>query len=260
MPNTAADQQADETVEQSDKDQAGDEGSGVEEQDEESAGDSDSEAEGDEDESVELLEQGEFDKLKGDPAALRKALNTAATKKFQQLSAERKELEPYRAFIGALQDTPVDAIVAVAKQFGLTVSGHTKTEKEAERVVENLSTRITAAVKKSLGPDYEDLADKLGGAIHDAMQLAVPEMTKATTERVDQVINDAAAREAETAMKQFAEKHPDWKKHEEAMTELSKRMPPGEGISEADYLENLYLLVTRDSRTGDGVKIGRAHV
>lgn len=255
MPNTATDQQTDETVEQSDEDQAGDEGTGVEEQDgDEPAGDSNESGEGDEESSIELIGQEQFDKLKDDPAALRTELNKAATKKFQQLSAARKELEPYRAFIKALDDKPVEAITAVAKQFGLKVEGHTTTEKETSRVVESLADKITAAVKKSLGPDYDDLSDKLGAAMHDALQLAVPEITKASTQKLDQVINDTAAREAKTALDQFAAKYPDWKKHEAAMTELGAKMPPGEGISEVEYLENLYRLVTMEAKTGDGIK------
>jgi hypothetical protein len=71
---------------------------------------------------------------------------------------------------------------------------------------------------------------------------------------VKQVVSDSAQREAALALEAFGKKFPDWQKHEEAMTELSHKLPPGPGMSEAEYLETLYYLVTRDGATGDAVK------
>lgn len=255
MAGKATDQQATETDEQStdqeetqSEDQAGEGDSGVEKQD------SDEEGTEEGTEEEDLLGQAEYDKLKGDPEALRKALNRAATQKFQTLSAERKALEPYKDFISALDTDPVAAVTAVARQLGIKIDGKNATEEKTSKVVESLSDRITAKVKKALGPDYEDLGAGMGAAIHDALLEAVPELTKSFSEQLNQVTADSAMREASVAIELFAKKYPDWQKHEAAMTALSKKMPPGEGVTEAEYLENLYLLSTRDKATGEGIK------
>lgn len=249
------DQQAPEAEEQSPKDQAGEEGSGVEEQEEEeSAGDSTEESgeEAEEESEVELLGQEEFDKLKDDPAKLLKAVNRAATQKFQALAKERKELKPYASFIRALDKDPEGALRAVAEKMGLKIEGGTKAE--TEKAIESLADKLTESFRKDLGPEYEDLSDKLAVAVHNALQLAVPELTKSSSERIDAVINDAAAREAADAITAFTKKFPDWKQHEEAMVELSHKIPAGEGVSSDEYMEMLYYLVTRDRREGEGVK------
>lgn len=249
----ATDQQAEVAEEQSgvdSADQAGDDGSGVDEQ-VDSAGDStDTDDQGAED----LIGQAQFDKLKNDPVALRKELNRAATKKFQALSAEKKRLAPYADFIGELENDPRAAITAVARQLGIEIPSKTRTEAEAAAAADTLTTKITAAIKKGLGPDYDDLSDKLGMAIHDAIQIAVPELTKPIQDRLDGTIQDVAMREAAAATEAFGKKYPDWKQHEEAMVKLSEKMPAGPGMDELEYLENLYMLVTRDKATGEGVK------
>lgn len=245
MP-TAEDQQTETTEEQSavetGADQAGDEGSGVAAETAETA----------DDQSVDLIGQEQFDSLKNDPAALRKELNRAATQKFQKLAAERKEMEPYSNFIKELNSDPVAAITAVAQQLGIKIES--PSEAKTETAVMSLGDKVTAAVRKSLGPEYEDLADRIGAGVHEALQVAVPEMTKSSQERLDQVVQDSALREAATELETFAKKFPDWKKHEEAMTALSGEMPPGANMTTQKYLENLYYLVTRDGSTGEGVK------
>jgi len=262
MSNKAADQQIDSIDEQSQTtgDQAGAADTGVKG----GAGDSTTEAEEttketDTDEStgddtaVDLIGQEKFDKLKDDPAALRKELNRAATKKFQALSKERKAMEPYSAFIGKLQENPRAAITALAKQLGMEM-GEPKTAAAAEAAAQSLDDRVSAVVKASLGPEYEDLADRLAPAIREAAKLVAEESGRPTAEQLDQVIQDSALRESGLAMEAFAKKHPDWKDSEEAMVALSNKMMPGEGMTEVEYLENLYFLVTREANEGEGIK------
>jgi len=212
-------------------------------------------ADTDTEDEVDLIGQEKFDSLKDDPAALRKELNRAATKKFQSLSKERKELEPYRDLIRGLDESPRDTLLAVARQFGLDLvdTKATKGKTEAE-VAESLDTRINAVVAKSLGPEYGDLADRLGPAIREVAKMVAGEQIQATEAKLGDVIADTAMREANQALESFGKKHPDWKDHEEAMTTLSARMPPGEGMDEGTYLENLYYLVTRDGSEGDTTK------
>lgn len=247
-----ADQQAEVVEEQSQADQADDSGSGVEDKGESASTDTDT-AET-ETESIELLGQETFDKLKGDPAALHKELNRAATKKFQSLAAERKELEPYKEFISELQSDPVAAITAVAEQLGIKIEKPAATKGSPEAIAEDIGSKIVAAITANLGPEYEDLADKIGKGVHEALKLAVPELTKPLKESTDQIIQDSALREANAELEAFTKKHPDWQKHEEAMQAIAAEMPPGKGMTTQKYLENLYFLATRDAQTGEGVK------
>lgn len=246
------DQQTDTTEQQSSQntgDQAGDTRTGVDVDN--SAGDSTDDGDDSSDGQIDLIGQDRFDALKGDPAALRKELNRAATKKFQQLAKSQQILAPYVDLVKALDANPREAITAMAKQFGIELAG---TGKTTEQVTETLDQRVSALVKASLGEEYGDLADKLGPTIQQIAQLVAEEQGRATQDQLETVIQDSALREANAAIATFAKAHPDWEKHEEAMAELSKRLPPGEGMEEGEYLEILYSIVTKDKATGDGVK------
>jgi hypothetical protein len=48
-------------------------------------------------------------------------------------------------------------------------------------------------------------------------------------------------------MQAFTERHPDWKTHEPAMLALAHKMQP-KGMTEAEYLDHLYVAVTRHVR------------
>jgi hypothetical protein len=122
---TAPDQQVESTEEQldlSEPNQAGAPDSGVDdgEQQGPETADADSDSESD---SVELIGQDRFDALKSNPEALRKELNRAATKKFQQLAKQREELEPYADLIKGLDEDPHGTVEALARQLGINLSG-----------------------------------------------------------------------------------------------------------------------------------------
>ena len=246
MSDTANDQQTVDTEEQSTTDQAGVEGSGVEEQDEAATGDQD------ESDAEDILDADTYEKVKDDPKALRKALNKAWTEKTQRLSTERKALEPYRVLIDALESDPRDAVTRLAEQFGLKVEG--RTERQVEQQVDNLADQITAAVKAQLGDEYGELADRIGAGIHDALKLAVPELTKGIGAEVEEVRTSAAQREADRELEVFAGKHPEWKKHEEQMMKVMARMPPSQGVDPQEYLEDIWLIATKKVAVGTEVK------
>lgn len=252
MADTTTDQQAATTEEQSSQateDQAGRGGSGVGVDN--SAGDStDDDGESQEEGQIDLIGQERFDALKNDPAALRKELNRAATKKFQQLAKSQEVLRPYVNLIKALDEDPRAAITTMAKQFGIELKEAAKTEEAAQ----SLDARITESVRAALGEEYGDLADRLGPAIQQVAQMVAEQQGATTRKQLEAVISDSALREANAAIATFEKTHPDYKKHEDAMTELSKKLPPGEEMEEQEYLEILYTLVKRDGATGDGVK------
>lgn len=235
----AQDQQAQTSEEQSTQDQAAAEGSGVTEA-------SESEAE-----SVELIGQDKWDSLKDDPAALRKELNRAATKKFQDLATQRKEMEPYLGFIKALDEDPRAAVTAIGRQLGLKIEG--AEEKTQEQIATEASDQITAEVKKHLGPEYEDLADRFIPAIRAVAEKVAKQYAEPLVKRQDEIIRDSAMRESKAVIESFAKAHPDWQKHEAAMVELSNKLRP-EGMDEMEYMETLYHLATRDASEGDTAK------
>lgn len=203
-------------------------------------------------ESVELIGQDRFDSLKDDPAALRKELNRAATRKFQEIAGLRKELEPYQGFIQALDADPRAAITAIGKRLGLDIRN--AEEKTTEEIAQTADDRITEQVKKHLGPEYEDLADRLAPAIKQVAMEVAKEIAAPLVQGQQEIIQDSALRESKAAIDAFAKANPDWKKHESAMVELSKRLPPGDGMDQQEYLGILYHLATRDASEGDTAK------
>ena len=253
MADTTTDQQTTTTEQQSAPaaDQAGADTSGVAV--DSSAGDStaDDGDESQEEGQIDLIGQDRFDALKNDPAALRKELNRAATQKFQKLAKSQQILAPYVDLVKALDADPRAAITTLAKQFGIELKG---SEKTTEAATVTMDQRITEAVRTSLGEEYGDLADRLAPAIRQVAQMVAEEHTRPAQEQLESVIQDSALREANLAIETFGKAHPDWEQHEEAMAELSKRLPPGEGMKEDEYLEILYSIVTKDRATGEGVK------
>lgn len=255
------DQQIEEVDEQSDVDQADDDDTGVEGDDaaeeENTDGDDDAESEDDADEGGEddkpLLSQKRIDELKNDPDKLHKELNAAATKKFQRLAETRKKLEPYADFINSYENNPREAARQLAERLGLEFV-KPKSQAASEAAVVKLSDQIHAKVKAALGEEYADLADRLSGAITDAATLITDEAVKPLKEGQDTLISESAMRESKAALDAFTEKNPNWKKHEKAMVALTKKYPVGEGVSEAEYLDSIFYLATRNGREGDAVK------
>ena len=258
------DQQTETTTDvQSTSDQAG-EGSGTGVEGDEAA--EVSEGDGPEEEGVtgnpdgeealdaEIISQKEYDRLKDDPAALRAALHSGATKKFQQLAATRQALEPYADFIRDYQRNPRQAAASLAESLGLEVK-QPKTEEESEAAVKTMSDQIRERVREALGPEYEDIADKIGAAITNASSLIVNEAVRPLKEGQEKLIAETAGREATQALDALTKRHPDWRKHEKKMFDLSRKiqMVPGE-MSEAEYLDSLYALATADGLAGDAAK------
>jgi hypothetical protein len=253
----ASDQQITDGEESSTKDQTTGDVSGVEktktaggEESEETGEEESTEETVSEEEATELISKKQFDALKSDPEKLHKELVKAANKKFREVSDQRKSLQPYSDFIKALDTDPRKAVAALAVQLGMKIEG-TESVKEA---TEDVQAKLTETVKKALGPDFEDLADRLIPAISAVADSMVQKALKPVLDKQDEIIVDAAAKSSEAAMLTFAKTHPGWEKHEEAMVELSKRLPPGEGMSEPDYLDAIYYLVTSDKSEGSAVK------
>lgn len=244
-----------EVVKPSKVDKADAEEEDVEETERTAGGDEDEETTEEEEEvseaeATELISKARFDELKADPEKLHKELVKAANAKFREAATERKQLKPYTAFIAAMEADPRKALTALGKQLGMKIGD----EKDAEQVTEDVNTKLTKSVKDALGPEFEELADRLIPAIRVVAENLVEQAMKPVNEKTDGIIRDSAAKSSEAAMNVFKKNHPDWEKHEEAMVTMSAKLPPGEGMTEAEYLEDIFYLVTREKSKGEGVK------
>lgn len=263
------DQQADDVDEQSEEeseDQADDDSTGVDDEaegdDDEGADDEDGEEEADgedsededeDDEDKPLISDDDFNKLKNDPDKLRKELQSAATKKFQKLSAARKAVEPYAEFLKSYEDNPREAAIALAQQLGIEVK-IPEGKKKAEEAVEKIADKVSALVKKQLGPEYADVAEKLGSAVYEAARMVAEDAIKPLRDDQDKIINDASTKEAQAEIAAFSKKYPDWKKHEGAMTKIAAKLKPTEGMTPGEYMEAVYHLATRKQSKGEAMK------
>lgn len=200
-----------------------------------------------------------------------KAIYRAATKKFQQASKLSKALEPHQTLISALQQSPVDTLTELAKQYGLEVRNpQAPAPPDPKQAAEE---RITATIegavgqiKDALGPEYEDLADRLGPSLTTAIREVAQEvaggLVKQTTEpllkqrEADQ--RAEAERSAKDALEVFGKTHPDLEKVLPKMQDLAGRMTPSKDVSSEQYLEMLYTLANTDAvvdrRVEDTVK------
>lgn len=206
-----------------------------------------------EDIATELISQERYDALKDDPATLRKELNKAATQKFQQLAKERKALGNWAEIRDAFTEDAPAAIKALASQLGLEIR-----DPKADVVVAATTNAGDAAVdklKEALGKvGLEELADTLGPVIREIAETAAGKATEPIKTHQEKLINESAERESKATLDAFGKQHPGWEKHEPAMVALSKKFQPGvdkDGkalMSETDYLEQLYFLVTKDQQ------------
>jgi hypothetical protein len=192
------------------------------------------------------------DLSEADLAKLPKEIRRAVTQRFQQLAEQRKALEPYADIIKSFDTDAVGTVKGLAEQLGLEIRDPKAEAASKEQV--DIAKVITDQVTEHLGPEYGDLGEKLGPAILKAVELVVAESTKPLTERHNAIVRESAQRESEAVLEAFGKKHPDWKKVEPAMVALMKKLPPGEGVTEADYLEYLHTIATADTRVADATK------
>jgi hypothetical protein len=257
------DQQTDKDAKPSGTDTAASSTSGVDEtthtsQDpDEAAGATDDTA--DDDLQTKFLSEAELDAINAieDLGKRQKALDRAWTQKTQRLSRERRDLSSRKAVLDSLDRDPLAFARQVLEQAGLEVHD----PKADTTTTTDLSAKVTEILKESLGPDYEDLLDKLAPGMFKAINAVVAENLKPLRDGQVELVRDSAIRETEVVFDAFTKKHPDWQQHESAMAELSRKLPPGKDpktgkplMEQPEYLELLYGMVTRDRQVGEGVK------
>lgn len=178
------------------------------------------------DSSESLIDDAEFERLQDDPAALRKAIQSAFTKKSQQLG-------PFKQLAALLAKDPQGTVRGLAKTVGLNVqdlptASLTETKDE---IMDAFETVLGPESAKQLAPALEKLLDK---KLAPFKQQHESQMAKATAEL------------AANVEKAFTQKRPDWKKHEPAMMAVAKnyQLRPGPDVEPVELLDALYVLAT----------------
>lgn len=176
-----------------------------------------------------------------------RSMNRAFTQKTQALANERKELEHLRAFSDAWKADPTRAVKLLASQVGLEF----REPAPPAPAVDAVNDALTNGLRQALGPEWGDLPDRLAPALAPLTQKiaeqAIAQALKPIKDDQEKLIKDSAEREMQAQMSAFEKKHPDFKQHESRMVELSQRFLPAQGVSEQEYLEQLYFLAARDS-------------
>ena len=204
-------------------------------------------------EADQLISEKEFEALKNDPAQLRKSLQAAFTKKTMAVAEQRKTYEKYEGLISAWESNPEQVVTQLAKSIGFDVS------KPATKVeAKEQAKTITDELREHLGDDLGFLADKLAPAMEKLIQRGVEQMMTKEIEPLKQQQHEQAVRAAESQteamMEAFTAKHSDWKQHEKEMVALGKKMVPGEGMDDMEYMESLYYLATKDVSEAEKAK------
>lgn len=182
----------------------------------------------------------DFEKLKDDPVAVRKAMQKAYTQKTQRIAEQRKLIE-------ALDRDPINTVKYLARVAGLNIA--------------DPEQKPAAAAKEPASEVKAKLVEVIGEETAEAVLPVVQEIVKATLEQDLEPIRQSheiqlaerAAKETADTLERFSKKHPDWQKHEAQMMEIAKTFIP-RNMTEDQYLERLYVLATADIREADAVK------
>lgn len=193
-------------------------------------------------ESVELLGEDEWQRLQKDPKALRKALNKAATAKFQELARERESLKPLQQLAESLQTDPQATLRTLASQYGLTLAEAKQAVEEAQQ---QQGASVIDALRQSLGPDLGFVADALAPVL-GKVDLVEQEL------RQQQAA--AAKREDDALMAEFKAKHPDWNKHAFQIAKLIQEFPPPGNRPSAKYLDHIMRLAKPDVSEAEAIQ------
>ncbi len=203
---------------------------------------------------IDLLSAEEYAAAKDDPAAMRAALNRAFTQKTQALASERKKLEAWQAVVDGLQNDPVRTLEILGQQLGVQVVPPT-TPQTAQPVQQpSARDQLVTSLKTKLDEfGLAPLSDEIIRVTEGLAQEIAGQQLKPLQEHTNRLLTDSQQREVATVMQRFETKHPDWKQHEKAMTDLAQRYKPAMDqhgrllVTEDQYLDDLYRLATYET-------------
>jgi hypothetical protein len=182
-----------------------------------------------------------------------KKMQKAYTQKTQKLASELKEVEEIKAYkdiIKSFQADPKGTIQRLATEQGLTLAEAAKQETAKVEVSADMKTKL----RSLLGEGNEELADGLANVFADELGQRV----KPIEERQTEALRKAATEAADSDLKAFEKAHPDFKKYEPEMRELSMKLQPAAGaqMDVGEYLETLYKIASlKDTETSQTKKV-----
>jgi hypothetical protein len=176
-------------------------------------------------------------------------MQKAFTTKTQKLAADRKEVErlaQYKELIDDFEKDPAQVIKRLAPEYGLTLAEAAKQEPVKETVSAEAAQGMQNRLRALLGEGNEALADGLADVFKSELNNALNQNLQPIKEQQQAALMEAAKSSTEADLKAFEQKHPDFKTHEKAMLDISKKWSPAPNATmEVDeYLETLYRMAT----------------
>lgn len=178
------------------------------------------------------------------------------TQEAQQIAEIRKELDKYVPYIQQLQQNPKQALEQLARELGVADDSASE---EVPELSGDLDKQLREAISRELPEGWEFIADSLAKPMAAFMQRMVEQQLTPLQRYVEQQLNRQAEEKIETTLREFEQRHPDWKKHEQKMLELfDKLVPNGSldslGMEPIELLELLYRGVTADLREAEAAR------
>lgn len=170
------------------------------------------------------------------------------TQRAQALSAQEKEFAEWKPLIEALKENPDDVLLDMARQRGFTIS---------QPQVQDTTTAQQEALAglpeelKFLEPVLKPMLEQYGKTIMQTVDAKLKPVADAHT----QMMTEAAAAQTQATLQVFTTQHPEWKKHEAEMVALGQKFQPTAGaMTDGEYLQMLYTLVTAKQSKADQIK------
>ena len=205
-----------------------------------------------------LLPAEEAAKLTGDARQQYDRMNKAFTQKTQALARERKRYEPWNNLISGLEADPDAAIAKFAADRGYTVAkkaqeaaaGPAATPVPDSANIETLVASKLPEELKFLTQPLASIVGELRKEMTDSFAARVKPIEETHRKFTEEQIE--AATNAE--VKAWGNGHKDWEKHEPAMLEMAKKLPPGPGMPISEYMDALLRLATFDITQAERTK------
>jgi len=138
--------------------------------------------------------------------------------------------------------TQKQTILALAKQAGLLEAPAEKKKEEPPTVEEML--------RQVLGDEYNLLPPKIGRALEKILEVKIKAVTDTLAESQELQIQ----RDAKNAEVALLKKYKDVSKYQNAMLQIMEQYHPAAGVSQSDYLEDVYLLAKAKAGKSIGEK------
>jgi hypothetical protein len=187
----------------------------------------------------ELLSADEIAALQNNPAALQKALQRSYTQKTQALA-------PYRRLIDEMRRDPRSTLLALNKQYGISVQdtpqqaamaqGHAQAEPAVNQILQQ--------VESAFGPEgARAMIPLLNQLVTNAVQGSV----RPIQQQLEATRAEAVQEGVRSTLDQMTSAHPDWKQFEPKIVELGRRLQPvlDSDVSMFEYMEHLYHMAKR---------------